>query len=82
MYAVLLEMQLAVILFTVLYNALMRTFSPFLKEGKNSIKNLLFRVKYIKKDAVNAIAQYPKPPKIRTEFKQSCHSAFGYLQYN
>lgn len=57
MYAVFLEMQQAIISFTVLYSALIGTFSPFLKEGKNSINNLLFRVKCIKKKAVNVIAQ-------------------------
>lgn len=39
-------------------------------------------MKYINKDADNAIVQYPKLLKIRTEFKQSCHSAFGYFHYN
>jgi len=82
MYAVLLEMQQAIILFTDLHNALIGTFYPVLKEGKNSINNSLFRVKYIKKDAVNVIAQYTKPLKIRAEFKQSCHSVFGYFQYS
>lgn len=47
----------------------------FLKEGKNSINILLFRVKYIKNITVNAIAKYSKPLKI-TEFKQNCHSVF------
>lgn len=67
MYAVLFETQQAIILFSLIQYLNEDIFS-FLKEGKNSINILLFRVKYIKTDAVNAIAKYPKPLKI-TEFK-------------